>query len=250
LGALTVQTRPGNPLSPPEERLLADLAGQAGLVLRNVRLIEDLRASRERLVTAQDAERRLLERDIRERVERRLEVVAATLTTVPMVIEPDEGRVMTDLRAETAGALTELRDLARGVYPPLLAVEGLVAALAAHTRAAPLPVTIDADGVGRHAQDVEAAAYFCCLEALQNVAKHARARRVVVTLSERAGRLQFDVDDDGVGFDPAATTRGSGLQNMVDRADALSGNVQVNSTPGQGTLVAGWLPAPTLVPAP
>jgi signal transduction histidine kinase len=251
LGALAVQTLPGNPLSPPEERLLADLAGQAGLVLRNVRLVEDLRASRERLVTAQDAERRRLERDIRERVEQRLEAVAATLSALPLVTEPDDERqVLTELQAETDGALSELRDLARGVYPPLLAVEGLAAALAAHARTAPLRVTVQADGLDRHAQDVEAAAYFCCLEALQNVAKHALAGRVVVTLSQRADRLQFSVDDDGVGFDPAATTRGSGLQNMADRAEALGGHVRANSTPGRGTTIAGWLPAPTPEPQP
>jgi signal transduction histidine kinase len=245
LGALTVQTRPGNPLSPPEERLLADLAGQAGLVLRNARLIEDLRASRERLVTAQDAERRRLERDISERVEARLEAIASTLSAVPPTVEPDERRVVTELRAETAGTLTELRDLARGVYPPLLASEGLAAALAAHTHAVPLPVTIQADGVGRHAQDVEAAAYFCCLEALQNVAKHAQARRAVVTVSQRPDRLEFGVDDDGVGFDPTATTRGSGLQNIVDRAEAMGGHVQVSSASGRGTTIAGWLPSPS-----
>jgi signal transduction histidine kinase len=251
LGSLAVHTRPGSPLTPPEERLLADLAGQAGLILRNARLIEDLRTSRERLITARDAERRRLERDIRERVERRLAAVAAALEIQrPAVDTSEERQAVTQLRRETANALKELQDLARGVYPPLLADQGLVAALQAHSRSAELIVDIEADGLGRHAQDVEAAAYFCCLEALQNVAKHARARRVVVALSHSSGRLQFGVNDDGVGFEPASTGRGSGLQNIADRAEALSGRVEVSSSPGHGTVVNGWLPSSPVERAP
>ncbi len=251
LGALAVHTRPGHPLGPHEERLLADLAGQAGLVLRNVRLIEDLRASRERLIKARDAERRRLERDIHERVERRLAAVATALDTPRTDVETDdERRVLAELRGETAGALSELRDLARGVYPPLLASEGLVAALHVQCRAAPQPITVEAEGIDRYAQDIEAAVYFSCLEAMQNVAKHAQAERIVVIVSAPPGRLQFSVDDDGVGFDPAATTRGSGLQNMVDRAEALGGHVRVESTIGLGTIITGWLPVQTTEPTP
>ncbi len=247
LGALAVRMRPGFQLSPPEEKLLADLAGQAGLVLRNARLVEDLRRSRERLITARDAEQRRLERDIRERVARPLSAVAAVLDCPPPLVGTDEERqIITELRAETASALIELHDLARGVYPPLLASDGLAAALRAHVGALPLPVTIEADGVGRLQHDVEAAVYFCCLEAMQNVSKHAKARRVRVSLSKRPSRLEFRVDDDGVGFQPAPTTRGSGLQNMADRAEALGGTVLVSSAVGRGTTVTGWLPALTV----
>jgi len=249
LGALSVQTRPDIPLSPPDERLLADLAGQAGLVLRNVRLIDELRASRERLVTAQVAERRLLERDIRERVEQPLAAVAATLSPLHDLAQAGpELQIVAQLQAETAGALSELQDLARGVYPPRLAGEGMVAALEAQARTTPVPVMIEAEAVGRYAQEVEAAAYFCCLEALQNVAKHAHAKRVVVRLVDRAGRLRFSVEDDGVGFDPASTTWGAGLQNMADRAEALGGRLRASSAPGGGTAIAGWLPALTPEP--
>jgi signal transduction histidine kinase len=251
LGALATHVRPGLQLTPPEEKLLADLAGQAGLVLHNARLVEDLRRSRERLITAQDAERRRLERDIREQVERPLAAVAAALDCPQPLVQTDEERqIVTELRAETARALTELQDLARGVYPPLLAGDSLAAALLAHVRGLPMPITIEADGVGRLRQDVEAAAYFCCLEALQNVAKHAKAGRVRVSLSQRLPRLEFRVDDDGVGFEPSLTTRGSGLQNMADRAEALGGTVRVTSTPGRGTTVTGWLPALTEEPSP
>src|SRR5215472_14635669 len=146
--------------------------------------------------------------------------------------------------------MSQLQDLARGVYPPVLADQGLVAALDAHARTLALTVNIVAGSLGRLAQDVEAAAYFCCLEALQNVVKYARARRVVVALSLSADRLQFGVDDDGVGFDPASTRRGAGLQNMADRAEALGGFVEVRSSPGNGTRVSGWLPSSPVERAP
>jgi signal transduction histidine kinase len=197
------------------------------------------------LITTRDAERRRVEHNIRDRVERRLMAVATALSPAQADSGSGERRLLLQLRMETAGALSELQDLARGVYPPLLAGEGLAAALAAQTRAAAFSVTIRADGIGRYAQDIEAAAYFCCLEALQNVAKHALARRVVVTLQQRADRLHFSVEDDGIGFEPDATHRGSGLQNMADRAEALGGHVRVSATPGRGTTVAGWLPAST-----
>jgi signal transduction histidine kinase len=244
LGMLAVHMRPGSPLTAPDERLLTDLAGQAGLILRNAKLIEELRTSRERLVTARDAERRRLERDIHERVERRLATVAAALDSQWATAQsPEERRVVTELRQECANARSQLQDLARGVYPPLLADQGLVAALDAHAHTLALTVNIVSGGVGRLAQDVESAAYFCCLEALQNVAKYAQARGVVVMISLSADRLQFGVDDDGIGFDQAATRRGAGLQNMADRAQALGGFVEVHSSPGNGTRVRGWLPA-------
>jgi signal transduction histidine kinase len=248
---LAVHTRPGSPLTPPEERLLADLAGQVGLILRNARLIEDVRTSRERLITARDAERRRLEGDIRERVERRLAAVAALLEIQQAAVDTSEERqAVTQLRQEAANALAELQGLARGVYPRLLADQGLVAALRAHSPSAELAVDIEADGLGRHAQDVEAAVYFCCLEALQNATKHARARRVVVTLSHGGGRLWFGVNDDGIGFEAASTGRGCGLQNIADRAEALGGRVEVSSSPGHGTVVNGWLPSSPVEAAP
>ena len=248
---LAVHMRPGSSLTAPDERLLTDLAGQAGLILRNAKLIEALRTSRERLVTARDAERRRLERDIHVRVERRLATVAAALDSQGTAVQsPQERRVVVELRRECATAMSQLQDLARGVYPPLLADQGLVAALDAHTRTLALTVNIVADCLGRLAQDVEAAAYFCCLEALQNVVKYARARRVVLTLWLSVDRLQFGVDDDGVGFDLASTRRGAGLQNMADRAEALGGFVWVRSAPGNGTRVSGWLPSSPVERAP
>jgi signal transduction histidine kinase len=140
--------------------------------------------------------------------------------------------------------MENLRDLARGIYPPLLADQGLAVALEAQARRAAVPVAIEADGVpgARFPQEVEAAVYFCVLEALQNVAKYAEASRATVRLSRGSGRLRFEVEDDGRGFDPQARGYGTGLQGIADRLEALGGSVRVESRPGSGTTVAGELP--------
>jgi signal transduction histidine kinase len=139
-------------------------------------------------------------------------------------------------------ALEDLRDLARGIYPPLLADQGLVPALQAQARKASLPVEIDADGIGRYPQDTEAAVYFCTLEALQNITKYADASRATVGLACSDSSLRFTVTDDGTGFDTASTRNGTGLQGMADRLAALGGARQVRSQPGRGTTVTGQLP--------
>jgi len=147
------------------------------------------------------------------------------------------------LQADATAALEELRDLARGIYPPLLADKGLVAALEAQARKAAVPVEVQADGVGRFPPEIEATVYFCALEALNNVAKYASASRATVHLTDGAGELQFEVSDDGVGFDPAAAKRGTGIQGMADRLAALGGELTVRSTPGRGTTIQGSVPA-------
>jgi len=142
-----------------------------------------------------------------------------------------------------------LRDLARGIYPPLLADKGLGTALAAHARKATVPVTVEADGIGRYSPDVEATVYFCVLEALQNVQKYAQASRASVRLGEQPGALQFVVEDDGQGFDLSTAKKGAGLTNMADRLDAAGGSLDVASHPGHGTTVSGTLPVQVLIPA-
>ena len=179
LGALTVTKPPVRAARPPtEDRLLADLAGQAGLVLRNVRLIEELRASRQRIVAAQDERARALERNIHDGAQQQLVALAVKLRLARSLAEkdpPKAAEMLDALQAEAVDALENLRDLARGIYPPLLADQGLAAALGAQARKSPVPVSVEADGVGRYPQDVEAAVYFCALEALQNIAKYADA---------------------------------------------------------------------------
>jgi signal transduction histidine kinase len=244
LGALAVSMPPNDRLSPSRERLVRDLAAQAGLVLRNVRLIEELRASRHRLVAAQDQERRRIERNIHDGAQQQLVALAVKLRLADSLVGKDDERahaMLTDLQAETNGALENLRDLARGIYPPLLADKGLGAALEGQIRKSTMPVTLDVDGIGRYPQEIEAAVYFCTLEALQNVAKYANASAVDVRLIERDGSLEFAIGDDGRGFDPTAAS-GSGLTNMRDRLDSLGGSLGITSALGHGTTVAGTIP--------
>ena len=146
-----------------------------------------------------------------------------------------------DIQHDADAALDDLRDLARGIYPPLLADQGLGAALDAQARKAPIPVTVDVADDARYPQAVESAVYFCCLEALNNVAKYADASRASVRIDREDGRLRFEVADDGRGFDVEATTQGTGLQGMADRLDALGGGFEVRSTPGSGTTISGSL---------
>ncbi len=141
--------------------------------------------------------------------------------------------MLIQIETETQTALEDLRDLARGIYPPLLADRGLVAALEAQSRKAAVPVSVEADAVGRYSVDVEATVYFCALEALQNVAKYADADRTVIRLSQSNGSLSFEVVDEGRGFDPDAVATGSGLQGMADRLAAVGGSLEIRSAPGQ-----------------
>jgi signal transduction histidine kinase len=251
LGALSITKSRGDPLRPAEGKLMDDLASGAGLVLRNVRLTEELldrlkelQASRTRIVAAQDEERRRLERNLHDGAQQQLVALQVKLSLAERLAEED-CRVkdqLSALKAEAGEALENLRDLARGIYPPLLADQGLAAALQAQARKATFPVAIEADGIGRYPQEAEAAVYFCCLEALQNVAKYAGASHVTVRLDENQGRLAFEVEDDGAGFDPSSTSYGTGLQGMADRLSAQGGSLEVTSKPGEGTTVIGRVP--------
>ena len=246
LGALGVEMPANDPIDRTRERLVEDLASQAGAVLRNVRLIEELRASRQRLVAAQDEERRKLERNLHDGAQQQLVAlsVRARLAKTLVAQDPDKAAAQLDeLQTGLTGALEELRDLARGIYPPLLADQGLAAALAAQARKAAVPTSVEAGGVGRHPRDVEAAVYFCTLEAMNNTAKYAEASLVTIRLVQANGQLSFEVADDGGGFDPATAPRGTGLQGMADRLAVLDGSIEVRSTPGAGTTVTGHVPA-------
>ena len=245
LGGLSVERKPGEVLSSNEKKLIHDLAAQAGLVLRNVRLIEEVKASRQRLVAAQDEERRKIERNIHDGAQQQLVALTVKLRLAEQFADRDVSKtkeLLAQLQTDAAGALDDLRDLARGIYPPLLADKGLVAALESQARKSAVPVAVTADGIGRFDQDAEAAVYFCCLEALQNVAKYANATQAMIRLSNGDGNLTFSVSDDGEGFDPASTGYGTGLQGMADRLAALGGLLEIRSTPENGTEVVGTLP--------
>ena len=252
LGALIVTKRRGESLTPIEIKLMDDLAHQAGLVLKNVGLtadlqarLEDLRASRQRLVAAQDDERRRLERNLHDGAQQHLVAIKVKVGLAEMLLtrDPDKARATIVALVHDADEAREtLRDLARGIYPPLLAERGLAAALQSQAGKATLPVHVDADGVGRYPQETEAALYFCTLEALQNVQKYAAASAVQVRLREDANELLVTVVDDGRGFDVLTAVRGAGLTNMEDRLNALGGTLHIDSTPGTGTTLCAAVP--------
>jgi len=198
----------------------------------------ELRASRQRIVSVQDAERRRLERNIHDGAQQHLVALAVKLRLAATLIKRDPAKaqkLLKELDAQTAEARQTLRDLAQGIYPPALRERGLVEALQPHAQ-------VTADGVGRYDPEVEAGVYFCCLEAVHNATKYANASQVVVRLRQQNGHLTFDVIDDGVGFDPQAVGTGTGVQNMKDRVASLGGRLSLESRPGRGTTVSGLLP--------
>jgi signal transduction histidine kinase len=245
LGELVVTMPPNDPLDHTKERLIADLAAQAGPVFQNMRLIEDLKASRQRLVSAQDEERRKLERNLHDGAQQQLVALSVQLKLARTLLDRDPtrtGELLDSLQSSAGQAIEDLRDLARGIYPPLLADKGLTTAIDSQARKAAIPVAVEADDVGRYPQDVEAAVYFCVLEALNNVAKYAGASLARVRLSDGTGELTFQVIDDGRGFDPSATGYGTGLQGIADRLAALGGELDVSALPGQGATITGRIP--------
>jgi len=245
LGALAVTMPANDPIGPGRQRLLRDLADQAGLALRNVRLIEELRASRQRLVAAQDEGRRRLERNIHDGVQQQLVALAVKLRLADGLIDRDTVKAhdaIAALQNDANAALEDLRDLARGIYPPLLADRGLRAALEAQAQKATTPVRVDGESVGRYPREIESTVYFCALEAMNNIAKYAEATAASVRLEQRDGILRFTVRDDGRGFDPRAAVGGTGLQGMTDRLEAVGGSLLVESVIGSGTTVTGTVP--------
>jgi signal transduction histidine kinase len=259
LGALSVKKARGDAITPLDEKILEDLAVQAGVVLRNVRLTsqlearlaeiaaqtDELQASSARIVAAQDATRRRLERNIHDGAQQHLVALAVKLRLAASMAKRDPARatdLLSELQTETAEALEAIQGLARGIYPPILRERGLEPALRAHAAKLDVPIVIHARRMGRYPSEMEAAAYFCCLEALQNVAKHAGATTVKIALEQQDGQLRFSIADDGVGFDAKTLRRGSGLQNMADRLAALGGDLEVDSSSGHGTIVRGRVP--------
>lgn len=264
VGEIAVAKPPGEPLTPSESKLLEDLASQAGLALHNVRLAVELRArldeitaqsealrlSRQRIVTARDVQRRQLEREIREGAQRELMEISAKLRAATDLVERDtEGAVaLLDRLGDDANAtLAELRDLARGIFPPLLADRGIAAALEAHVRKEEIPAAMDVGGARdvRFDPDVEAAVFFCCVQALQNARRHAGGVGISLRLAGTDGMVEFEVSDEGTDFDPTSTGEGMGIQIMRDRLEALDGTLEIESSPGRGTTVIGRVPGRT-----
>jgi len=246
LGAIALEEDPADPLTPTKAGVVRDVAGQAGLVLRNVALVEDLRASRLRIVSAQAEERRRIQRSLQEGAERDLMEIERALDEAEGIARreaPSVAGSVHDLRTGTGAALENLRGLAGGVYPPLLEARGIVSALRAQTASSPVHVEVTGDRGRRFPIDVEAAVYFSALEAAQNALKYADASTIRVRVDASANSLAFEVEDDGNGFDTARTGYGTGLQGMEDRLAALGGRLEVRSEPSRGTVVGGIVPS-------
>ena len=260
LGLLVIErAADGDHFTDEDDRVLTELARQVGLALHNVQLDSalqeslenlkranaELQASRARIVASGDAERRKIERNLHDGAQQHLVALAVNLRLAKDMLtdDPESAAEMLDALGDAVkDTIQELRDLAHGIYPPLLMDSGLSEALRAAANRSPLAVSVSAEGVGRHASEIEAAVYFCCLEALQNAAKHAPDASVQVTVREAGGHLTFEVRDDGPGFDVAAATAGHGFVNMSDRLGAIGGVVTWDSARDQGAVVAGVVP--------
>ena len=262
LGLIVVERAPGDDtFADDEESALAELSRQVGLALHNVQLdsalqesleevkrqAEELRASRTRVVAAGDAERRRIERDLHDGAQQHLVALAVTVRLARQIAEtdPEQTKAMLDeLGGSLQEAVQELRNLAHGIYPPVLMDRGLPAALEAAAGRAALPTDVHAEGIERFAQQTEAAVYFCCLEALQNAGKHAgEGATAIVTVRRDPEGLVFEVADTGAGFDMASgAAKGHGFVNMSDRIGAIGGKLRVESAPGKGTRVSGVIP--------
>jgi signal transduction histidine kinase len=208
--------------------------------------VEELRSSRARVVAAADAERRRIERDLHDGVQQDLVALAVNLQLARQLADSDPTAAKTlleEIGRDVREGLEAVRELALGIYPPLLLTRGLADALSAAASDAAIPTRVEANGLERYPPDVEATVYFCCLEALQNAARHAGARaRARVRAWHEPGELRFEVSDDGAGFEHRSEPRGGGLNNMSDRLGAHGGRLTISSEPGRGTRVSGTIP--------
>jgi signal transduction histidine kinase len=263
LGIIVVRRAFGDtPFGDDDDQALTELARQVGLALHNLKLdsalqdsldevrrqADELRRSRARIVEATDMERRRIERDLHDGAQQHLVALAVSTRLARQLADanPDATKEMLDqIAADLQDAVQELRNLAHGIYPPLLMDRGLPDALRAAADRTALPASVEAaDDIGRYPQQVEAAIYFCCLEALQNASKHAgEGATITIDLHEEQGALLFSVSDTGAGFDASGSAgQGHGFVNMADRVGAFGGTLRVDSAIGRGTTISGRVP--------
>jgi signal transduction histidine kinase len=254
------RTTDQQPFTDEEERVLTELARQVALALHNSALDtalqasldelrianEELRASRARIVATADQSRRQIERNLHDGAQQHLVALAVKLGLARQLVDGDPealSALLEELRGDAQTTLTELRELAHGIYPPLLMDRGLPEALRAAANRSVLAADVDAE-VGRYPAEVEAAVYFCCLEAMQNAGKHAgEGSRLAISVAADDLELRFSVADNGAGFDTSsAAVRGHGFVNMTDRLGAIGGVLAVESAPGQGSTIKGSIP--------
>ena len=247
LGAIAITKPSSEPVTPAEEEMLEQVASQTGLVLRNLRLVDDLQSSRQRLVTSQDVQRRRIERDLHDGAQQSLVAIALMLRMATNQSDPAAlSRSATDAADALQSAIAELRELARGLHPAILTDRGLAPALSALAERCPVPVRLDTQLTRRLPGPVEGALYFVAAESLTNVAKYAHATEVALSVIDRADSVTLEVRDDGVGG--ADASRGSGLLGLTDRVAVVDGTFAVHSPPGQGTTIRCVVPVPAVVP--
>ena len=262
LGLIVCERSPeGDPFTRDGDTTLTELSRQVALALHNVNLDSALQASldelrhknielhesRARIVAAGDAERRRLERNLHDGAQQHLVALAVKVRLARDAVEDDPNDAMSlldELRTDLQDAIAELRALAHGIFPPLLMSGGLVHALPAAAARATLPATVECIDIERYDTDLEAAVYFCCVEAMQNASKHAgEGAKISVRVWQENDELVFTVSDDGAGFDTAGSAgKGHGFVNMADRLGAMQGTLEVTSSPGNGTCIAGRVP--------
>jgi signal transduction histidine kinase len=265
LGRIECGPRRDGPLLDDDRRLLQHLAGQAATAVRNLHLTAelssrltvireqaaDLAASRARIVTAQDAERRRIQRDLHDGVQQEIVVVAAKLAMARQRLrrgDPGPDTLLAEVQHDVTGLLNQVREFAHAIHPPVLADQGLLEAIEARAARLPLGVIIEADAGLRgvhYPQNIETTAWYVLSEALTNVVKHAGARQVRVRLGRPGGRLTLEVRDDGAGFDPSRTGR-HGLAGLADRVATVDGTLLVESVPGCGTTLRAEIPIPAV----
>ena len=234
-----------DPMLDTDSALVEGLAASSLMMLENARLVAELHASRARIVETAEQERRRLERDLHDGAQQRLMAIRIRLGLVAASLDDPKLAAQLDaIGTQSEEAIEDLRALAHGIYPPTLRDFGLGSALRTFAMTAPTPaMEVDDEGIGRCSPTVEAAIYFCVTEAVQNATKHAGSHaRVTITLGRDERRVHFAVADDGVGIDNPSSADGDGLTSMRDRIAAVSGELEVTSTPGHGTTVRGSVP--------
>ncbi len=243
LGAITVSRSSTEPVTPAEDEMLEHVASQTGLVLRNLRLVDDLQSSRQRLVTSQDTQRRRLERDLHDGAQQSLVAIALMLR---MAANQKDSHALkasvTQAADQLQAAIAELRELARGIHPAILTDRGLGPAVSSLVERCPIPIEVHNAVTRRLPAQVEGTLYFVVAESLTNIAKYAHATRVTLALRDDATTVGLEVVDDGIGG--ADSGSGSGILGLADRVSVVNGTFTLHSPPGEGTTIGCVIPVP------
>ena len=243
-GCTAVGARPRRASGRPRAASNDAPSSSSTLQLEYLRLVEELRASRLRVVQAAECERRRLERDLHDGAQQRLVEIQVRLGFARTLVDrADLASELDALQEAAEAALDELRTLARGIYPSTLRDLGPAAALRTLVLRSPVPIRVLDEGIGRASAAIEAALYFCAREAIQNATKHAGPRAsVTATLAPRRGAIDLTISDDGVGISPGAASTGIGIRGMHDRVEAVGGRLEIFSGPGLGTCIRASIP--------